>query len=485
MNDKSFFFYDLETSGVNQARDRIMQFAGQRTTLDLEPIGEPINVFVKLSDDILPSPMAIKITGITPQQTRRDGLSEPEFLELLDREVFTPGTILTGYNSVRFDNLFLRFTRYRNFYDPYEWSWKDDRSYWDLLDVTRLIRALRPERIIWPFKEDGGVVNTLELLAKANGLLQTRAHDALSDVTALIDLARLLRDRQPRTFNYLLNLRTKNSVAKFIDEAANEPFIYTSGSYPIIQLHTTAVVIIGRKSDNSAVFVYDLRNDPDDYASITDDKLADSRFATRAMRAADHYLPFPAQILTFNQCPAIAPLSVYTSDPATHIGINLSPERITRNLAKLRDSEIGKRLSAILGAEREFPKATDAENALYEGFFGDEDRRQMEHVRNAKPVDFLDMAPHFKDVRLTELFMHYKARNHPDALSDGEVRAWEEYRAQRLNVDVLEFAAELERIAASATPGELSLMTDLRLWAESIMPLPMNDEPVKESLDLA
>ncbi len=478
MNEKSFFFYDLETSGVNEARDRIMQFAGQRTTLELEPIGEPINVLVKLSDDILPSPTAVKITGITPQMTQHEGLTEPEFLQLLDREVFTPGTILTGYNSVRFDNLFLRYTRYRNFYDPYEWGWKDDRSYWDLLDVTRLIRALRPERIIWPFRDDGGVVNTLEELAKANGLKQPKAHDALSDVTALIDLAQLLRDRQPRTFQYLLDMRTKANVVKFIDQIGNEPFVYTSGSYPIAQLHTTAVAVIGKKRDGSGVFVYDLRHDPSKYADISDDKLADSRFATRTMRDAEGYLPFPAKILTFNKCPAIAPLSVYTSDVSTHEQLDLNPDQIAVNLRRLQDSPLIKRLTAILSAEREFPAATDAENALYEGFFDDADRIEMQRVRQAKPANFLDMKTNFRDKRLDELFLHYKARNHPDALSDSEVRAWEEYRSQRFNADVLEFAAELERLAAepNATPAELSLYTDLRLWAESIMPLPMGDD---------
>ena len=476
MNDNSFFFYDLETSGVNEARDRIMQFAGQRTNLELEPIGEPINVLVKLSDDILPSPMAVKITGITPQMTQHEGLTEPEFLQLLDREVFTPGTILTGYNSVRFDNLFLRYTRYRNFYDPYEWSWKDGRSYWDLLDVTRLIRALRPERIIWPFRPDGGVINTLEELAKANGLKQPKAHDALSDVTALIDLAKLLRDRQPRTFQYLLTMRTKSNVGKFIDEVGSEPFVYTSGSYPIVQLHTTAVSVIGKKRDGNGVFVYDLRHNPNAYADISDDKLKDSRFATRAMREAPDYLPFPAKILTFNKCPAIAPLSVFSSDPSTHEQLQLTPERIETNLRKLTDSGLGERLSEILGAEREFPVATDAENALYEGFFDDTDRIEMQRVRQAKSADFLDMKPTFRDERLNELFMNYKARNHPDALSDAEVRAWEEYRARRFNADVLEFAAELERLAADATPVELNLFTDLRLWAESIMPLAMGED---------
>ena len=57
--EQSFFFYDLETSGLNQREDRIMQFAGQRTDMDLNPVGDPVNILVKMNDDTLPSPQAI------------------------------------------------------------------------------------------------------------------------------------------------------------------------------------------------------------------------------------------------------------------------------------------------------------------------------------------------------------------------------------------------------------------------------------------
>ena len=116
---QTFFFYDLETSGLSARDDRIMQFAGIRTTLELEPIGEPYNILVKLNDDTLPSPDALMVTGITPQQTTADGITEAEFAKLLMEEVFTPDTITVGFNSIRFDDEFIRHLFWRNFYDPY------------------------------------------------------------------------------------------------------------------------------------------------------------------------------------------------------------------------------------------------------------------------------------------------------------------------------------------------------------------------------
>ena len=166
----SFYFYDLETSGLNPRSDRIMQFAGQRTDLDFNPIGEPQNILVQLADDTLPSPSAVMVTGITPQATLQDGMTEPEFCRFLIEEIATPNTTIVGYNSVRFDDEFVRHTLWRNFYDPYEWQWRDGRSRWDLLDVVRLTRALRPEGIRWPVTEDGHSTNRLELLTKLNGI---------------------------------------------------------------------------------------------------------------------------------------------------------------------------------------------------------------------------------------------------------------------------------------------------------------------------
>ena len=222
--NKTFFFYDLETSGLNQRADRIMQFAGQRTTMELEPMGEPVKIQVKMTPDALPNPGAIMVTKITPQKTLEEGVSEAEFCRTVMDEIFVPGTVALGYNTVRFDDEFMRATLWRNFYDPYEWEWKDERSRWDMLDVVRLTRALRPEGINWPVREDGKPTNRLELLTKINGLEHAHAHDALSDVYATIAVARMIRDKQPKLFEYLFQMRNKNDVKKLINLEDKRPF---------------------------------------------------------------------------------------------------------------------------------------------------------------------------------------------------------------------------------------------------------------------
>ena len=226
---KSFFFYDLETSGLKPREDRIMQFAGQRTDMELNPIGEPVNILVKITDDCLPSPGAIMVIKITPQQTLQDGMSEAEFCKYVTEEIFTPETVALGYNTVRFDDEFMRAILWRNFYDPYEWEWKDGRSRWDMLDVVRFTRALRPDGINWPVTDDGKSTNRLELLTKANGLEHSHAHDALSDVYATIAVAKMIREKQPKMFDFLFKMRSKNNVKKLVNLEDKQPFDIRAG----------------------------------------------------------------------------------------------------------------------------------------------------------------------------------------------------------------------------------------------------------------
>ena len=269
-----FFFYDLETSGFSPREARIMQFGGQRTDMNLKPIGKPVKSVIKLTPDVLPSPDAILITGITPQQTLADGLTEAEFLKFFYKEVVRPDTIFLGFNSIRFDDEFMRFLLYRNFYDAYEWQWQDGCSRWDLLDAMRMTRALRPEGIKWPFAPDGKPANRLEFLTGVNKLAHSDAHDALNDVLATIEVARLLRNKQPDMFDYLLKQRDKKAVRELVVKGA--PFVYTSGRYSSEFLHTTAVVLLSKHPNGRDALVYDLRFDPTPFAKMSVDELAEA-----------------------------------------------------------------------------------------------------------------------------------------------------------------------------------------------------------------
>lgn len=467
---QTFFFYDLETSGLDAREDRIMQFAGQRTDMNLQPVGEPVNELVRLSDDTLPSPEALLVTGITPQQTTADGYSEAEFTRQLMSDVFTPDTIAVGFNNIRFDDEFMRHLLWRTFHDPYEWSWKDGRSRWDILDVVRITRALRPDGIEWPIDEKGRPTNRLELLTKLNGVDHYKAHDALSDVMATIEVARLIKTAQPQLFEYLLKMRMKREVMKLVNLDEKVPFVYTSGRYDAEHEKTTVAfpLTAGR---NGNVMVYDLRYDPTPFLGMDVQRLAKSMYATWKDRQAEGFMKLPVKELQYNRSPAVAPLGVLEQGGGWgRIHLDIATVEAHKKLL-LGAPQFAENIRSLLEERPEFSKSPDAEAQLYDGFVGDRDRVRIETVRNADENKLADFHPNFDDERLSPLLLRYKARNYPRSLSEDEAQQWEAWRTQRMKQRLPSFMKSLQKAVSSATQQQEFTLQELQLWAESIMPV--------------
>ena len=460
---KTFFFYDLETSGLYPREDRIMQFAGQRTSMELTPIGEPVNILVKMTDDALPSPGAINVTGITPQMTLADGISEAEFCKYVTEEVFVPETVAVGYNTVRFDDEFMRACLWRNFYDPYEWEWKDGKSRWDMLDVVRMVRALRPEGINWPVTDEGKATNRLELLTKLNGLSHEHAHDALSDVYATIAVARMIREKQPKLFEFLFKMRGKNEVKKLVNLEDKKPFVYVSGRYAS-EFEKATVVVPLTAGRNGNVLVYDLRYDLEKVLkqgsreSVSRGALrapANSRFYSPSNPVSKTFYPIVKE-LCYNKCPAVAPVSVLRDEDWERIG--LTREVVEENLRILMEHpEFAEQMREQHENRPEFPPAVEPEGAIYDGFLNDSDKVKVAAVRNAEPSKLVDFHPDFIDERLPELLLHYKGRNFPECLSESEAAEYEEYRRASLERQAPKFMAEIEKVADDFVKEELML----------------------------
>lgn len=478
MNKPTFFWYDLETSGINPREDRVMQFAGQRTTLELEPIGEPVNILIRLSDDILPQPDAVLLTGITPQQTIADGVSEVAFLKVFQAEVALPGTIFVGFNSVRFDDEFMRYLHYRNFYDPYEWQWKEGRSRWDLLDLVRMTRALRPEGMKWPVV-DGKPGNRLELLTKANSIAHENAHDALADVTASIEIAKLIRKNQPKLFDWLLSMREKSKVKALVEK--NEPFVYSSGKYENDAEKTTVAVRLSEHPKKQGALVYDLRHDPTPFFQMTPKELVEHWRWTREPEAPAR---LPVKTMQFNRCPAIAPLSVLDDASQKRIRIAIH-ETEKHHAALLEHPEFAQNILkalALLDTEQENrQKSTHSsvDARLYDGFYDQHDAGLLPVVRAADPVQLTpSLASSFHDERLAHLLPLFKARNYSFSLSNDERAAWEAHRYHALfdggeKSRLSQYMHRLSELANGKTNEQKRfLLEELQLYAESIYPTP-------------
>lgn len=472
MAEQTFFFYDLETSGVDPRLSRIMQFAGQRTTLDLKPVGDPYNLLIKLTPDILPSPDALLITGITPQQTVQDGITEAEFIKLFDYEINQPGTIFTGFNNIRFDDEFMRFTFYRNFYDAYGWQWQDGRSRWDLLDVVRITRALRPEGIEWPFAPDGKPTNRLELLTELNKLEHSSAHDAMSDVEATIAIAGLIRQRQPKLFSYLFSMRDKRAVKKLVE--SGEPFLYVSGKYASEYEKLAIVSSLGMHPDKGGALVYDLRYDPTEYLEMSPEQLVE---VWRYKKDSDEKR-LPIKTLKYNRCPAIAPTSVLLSENSERLKIDLGQCRKHKELIDKSPAFYKKIIEALQLLDKEraeqrelIENENQVDSRLYEGFVSDKDRGLSEKVRRASPDQLQPNNFAFHDSRLEALLPLYKARNFPKALSPTEKQVWDKFKNQKQREQLPYFSERFEALSQKddLTKDQSYILEEIKLYVEDIL----------------
>ena len=470
----SFLWYDLETFGRDPRRTRIAQFAAIRTDLELRQIGEPVSLFCRPADDLLPSPEAVLITGITPQQAAREGMDESAFFAQVQEEMTVPGTCAVGYNSLRFDEEFLRFGLYRNFHDPYEREWRNGNSRWDLLDVMRLAEALRPEGIRWPTHEDGAPSFKLEQLAEANGVREGLAHEALSDVRALIGMARLFRAAQPRLWDYALKARDKRHSMALLDPLAPRPLLHVSGRYPASQHCSALVLPLARHPRiDSRSIVFDLDSDPAELLALAPEDIAD-RLYTPTADLPEGVHRIPLKEVHANRCPMLVPLEHLRDADFARLGIDR--ERCLANAERLRAvPDLPEKVRRVFATESQRGPA-DADGALYDGFVPDADRRLFPKVRSASPAALASLANEFADPRYPELLFRYRARNHPDSLDAADRQRWNDYRRRRLTegseLSELGFTSYYERIAtlraAHANGPQQVLLDALEAWGRRI-----------------
>ncbi|MCG7498833.1 exodeoxyribonuclease I [Vibrio sp. Of7-15] len=445
-NEPTFFWFDYETWGVNPAIDRPCQFAGVRTDMDMNIIGEPLVIYCQPQNDYLPSPEACLITGITPQKAMSEGLPEHEFIAKIHAEMAKPNTCSLGYNSIRFDDEVTRYTLYRNFYDPYAWSWQNGNSRWDLLDVMRTCYALRPEGINWPVDEDGIPSFKLERLSVENGIEHTNAHDAMADVHATIELAKKLKQSQPKLFNYLLSIRHKRKLNELIDIVNLTPLVHISGMFGSECSNTSWIVPMAWHPDNkNAVIAVNLAMDPEPLISLNAEQLHQRLYTKRADLAPDE-LPVPVKLIHTNKCPVLAPAKTLTADDAERLGVDR--QACLNNLALIKKHpEIREKLLELYAIEREFDDSGNVDTQLYSGFFSHADKSTMDIIRESSPEDLVNFELNVADKRIKPLLFRYRARNFPWTLTEQEQRHWHAHRQDYFDANLQDYMLNFENVA--------------------------------------
>ncbi|MEO8298511.1 MAG: exodeoxyribonuclease I [Burkholderiales bacterium] len=481
-SDTSFYWHDYETFGRVPRRDRPAQFAGIRTDAELNEIGDPLMLYCQPANDYLPDPESCLLTGILPQTCLAEGVSEAAFAAAIERELGRPGTIGVGYNSIRFDDEVTRHLFWRNLIDPYGREWQNQCGRWDLLDVVRCTHALRPEGIEWPRNAEGGPSFKLEHLTAANGLAHEAAHDALSDVRATIALARLIKQRQPRLFDFCLKLRSKHAVIAEIASAQNQgrPFLHISGMYGT-ERGCIAVVwpLAPHPTNKNELIVWDLSADPAELLTLSPASMRERLFS-KTEDLPEGVARLPIKTIHLNKSPVvIAQLKTLSAERAAHWGIDI--EQCLRHAeVAARDAPKLAGLWPEVYARPAAPGQPDVDEDLYGGFLSQNDRRTLERLRALAPAALTERVAGgrvvFEDVRLDELLLRYRARNHPATLSQADQAHWQQHCHQRLHggvpgyLTLQTFFERIDTLSEAADERGEAILGALYDYAELIAP---------------
>ena len=448
----SIVWYDFESWGANPAKDRPSQIAAIRTDHNLNIIEDPMMLYCQLADDYLPHPQACLVTGLTPQVVNRQGIPEAEFAQAINKMFSRPNTVVAGYNSIRFDDELARHTFYRNFIEPYEREWKNGNSRWDIIDLVRACYALRPEGIQWPEKEDGSPSFRLEDLTKANGLDHGNAHDALSDVYATIALAKLIKEKQPKLYQFYFGLRSKRAVGDLVDVLKMQPLVNVSAKIPAIRGCTTWIAPIAYHPTNkNEVICVNLQDDINPLIELDADEIR-SRLYTKHSELGPDELPIPLKNIHLNKCPFVAPAKTLLPENAERLGIDR--DACLANLSKLKEVEGLREKLAQVYEQSGFPESDDVDFQLYNGFMTDSDKRQLPFIQEASPETLASGQFHFDDEKRYEMLFRYRARNYPHTLNAEEQMRWQSFCRSRLSegrdvagLSYESFVLEIENLA--------------------------------------
>ncbi|MEO5628927.1 MAG: exodeoxyribonuclease I, partial [Thermomonas sp.] len=331
--------------------------------------------------------------------------------------------------------------------------------------------------ITWRQREDGkGTSFKLEHLAEDNGLREGMAHEALSDVRALIGIGRLFRSHQPRLWDYALRLRDKRFAASLMDPTAMTPLLHVSQKFPATRLCAAPVLPLARHPQiDSRMIVFDLDSEPDALLDLDADAIADRLY----VRQAD--LPkgtsrIPLKEVHCNKCPALVAWDHLRE--ADFERLSIDPTAVLQRAERIRAAgpALAEKMRQVFARECDFGPV-DPDAALYDGFISDADKRLFASVRSAPPHVLAKQPFAFRDPRLPELLFRYRARNWPESLLPSEQARWNNYRRERLHTDSgwseLDFEHYREQIAqlrtTHADDGAKQVLLDaLDAWGNDI-----------------
>lgn len=473
-NRSSFYFHDYEAGGTDPAVDIPLQHAGIRTDLSLRILDEPNNWYCLPSGERMPHPQALLITKISLKKVREIGLPEPVFFRKIHQEMSVYATCNTGFNSLKYDDEMSRFGFYRNLLPVYSHEWANGNSRWDLLPLTAAVAAWDPEHYIWPINDDGKRSLRLEMLARANGLTQENAHNAVDDVLATIQWARCIKEKSPALFEHFYARRMKSLISK--DMVVGSVGFFASPMY-ISQNYAVPALVLGTPygQDKNKLILLDL-SDIDNLRRLW--ALSKQQGAVELIRE-QLYLKSGEQPENFKRLPIIqtavnkCPMFIPYSNPFVRIvdqdGFNAFLQAI--NSGTPDADNFKKVIISACSNDYESTPGAPAEITLYVGFPGREDQQNIQIISTNPLADALNLSSSWVDPKYDFLhrLMKCKMRDGDPlyaTLIDDELDLfWQEHKLERLK-NPLRRKEKHQSVSLDNLQGILRDLDATHLWGD-------------------
>lgn len=480
---ETILWHDYETWGVNPSVDFPVQFAAIRTDLDLNVLEShpPINWICAIPHDYLPHPQACLVTGLTPSFSMQKGMPEPSFANKIHQQIAAPETCTAGYNNIKFDEEVSRYLLFRNFYPVYEREYSNGNSRWDIIDLVRACHALRPEHINWPTHTNGKPSFRLQDLTQANNITHQSAHDALSDVHATIAMAKLVKQKQPKLYDFYWQLRDKHQVVKYLHRFLSEVLVYVSGYIDSEQGCSTLILpVCAHPINKNAVLCIDLLKPIDLFTkqqplAVKSETIKSDLFAPREQLTRSR----PGLIsIAINKCPFVAPYKTLTAENAERFGIDVQLA-LNNALALTKQQDIVNVCQQVYSSPKESPPKTNIDQRLYSiGFPEPADISTMSKIRESVAEQLVGFQGRFINEQYNQLLFRYRARNYPHLLEDSEIQKWQQHLESRFTLtnkaeclSVSEYFSVIQELSGQHqnNPSNLKILRNLSRYGEQML----------------
>jgi exodeoxyribonuclease I len=418
-----YLFYDYETTGIDKRFDQIVQFAAIKTDSNFNEL-ERHDILCRMRNDIIPSPYAFRTTMIDVKNLQENGLDEFDFSKKVNKILSGNGNqCITGYNSKEFDDKFSQFLLYRNLADPYLWAWDKGNKKLDVFDIIKMGYAFSRLGDM-KFSEDSGDDSLrLEILTKLNGLTHLKAHDALSDVIATIELLKLIKKNNPNLIKYSEKLQDKSFARKLLSES---PTFYNISSFYGYEKKFTSVhhIICSHPTISNSLISWDLEINPENILNKSAQEIKEQMFAKKE----DRIFEVGFSEIKLNQSPQILKYSEKNDKNEKRV------ELCQKNLVLVdRHKILLNQISEEIFVH-EIP-FVDSDADLFAGnFFGERKKDELNLSKSANnPVSF--EINQFKSKRFSEQLFRLRGRNFFGDLNESEKTEYQEFMKSRINSD--------------------------------------------------